>query len=274
MLRLRLVMIFSMLAASALGCSTRTTNLASSAPGAGDAAADAPSDAGRDAQPPLHLDDAGVVLCGPRPCACSNGADDDGDGLNDGLDPECTGPFDNDEASFATGRPGEAEGARCLDCFFDENPGHGDDDCRYPASCGEDGTAHGGGRNCDSCEPSTMCIDSCLARTPNGCDCFGCCEVDTPDGPLVLRLLHTCSMKPEDLADETKCPRCQQSDSCVNPCGPCELCHGKTLADLPPGCAAVGGPGYVCETGRVCGAALPCPELEYCELGCCIPIVF
>ncbi|HYQ14706.1 MAG TPA: hypothetical protein VEQ58_03080, partial [Polyangiaceae bacterium] len=35
--------------------------------------------------------------------ACSNGIDDDGDGLIDGFDPECTGLADDDEGSFATG---------------------------------------------------------------------------------------------------------------------------------------------------------------------------
>src|SRR5688572_6561790 len=41
-------------------------------------------------------------LCGGD-CVCDNGLDDDEDGLIDGLDPECTGPFDNDEGTFATG---------------------------------------------------------------------------------------------------------------------------------------------------------------------------
>src|SRR5262245_10911807 len=45
--------------------------------------------------------------CGSAGCACSNGIDDDGDGLVDGFDPECTGPLDNDEGSFATGIPGD-----------------------------------------------------------------------------------------------------------------------------------------------------------------------
>src|SRR5260221_8786085 len=36
---------------------------------------------------------------------CSDGKDNDGDGLIDGFDPECTGPWDNDESPFATGIP-------------------------------------------------------------------------------------------------------------------------------------------------------------------------
>ena len=46
-------------------------------------------------------------LCGGSGCACSDGKDNDGDGLIDGMDPECTGPLDNDEGSFATGIPGD-----------------------------------------------------------------------------------------------------------------------------------------------------------------------
>jgi hypothetical protein len=34
---------------------------------------------------------------------CSDDSDGDGDGLIDSADPECTGPADNDESSYATG---------------------------------------------------------------------------------------------------------------------------------------------------------------------------
>ncbi len=40
--------------------------------------------------------------------------DNDGDGLVDGFDPECTGPFDDDEATFATGIPGDNKDPRKL----------------------------------------------------------------------------------------------------------------------------------------------------------------
>src|SRR5690606_33835333 len=52
-------------------------------------------------------DGAIEVLCGSTPCACSDGQDNDGDGVADGFDSECTGPFDHDEGSFATGIPGD-----------------------------------------------------------------------------------------------------------------------------------------------------------------------
>ena len=38
---------------------------------------------------------------------CSDGKDNDGDGKVDYNDPECVGPLDNDEGSFATGIPGD-----------------------------------------------------------------------------------------------------------------------------------------------------------------------
>ena len=67
--------------------------------------------------------------CTPGGPQCSNCKDDDGDGLIDGFDPECTGPFDNDEGSFATGIPGDNKDAINQDCFFDGNSGAGNDGC-------------------------------------------------------------------------------------------------------------------------------------------------
>src|SRR6185295_17575680 len=46
-----------------------------------------------------------AALCDDHVCRCDNGKDDDGDGLSDGFDPECTGPYDDDETSFSTGSP-------------------------------------------------------------------------------------------------------------------------------------------------------------------------
>jgi hypothetical protein len=66
---------------------------------------------------------------------CSDGKDNDGDGLIDSRDPECTGPLDNDEGSFATGIPGDNVDPKWQDCFFDGNSGGGDDGCRYSTGC-------------------------------------------------------------------------------------------------------------------------------------------
>ena len=235
--------------------------------------------------------------------ACNNGLDDDGDGLADGLDPECTGSFDEDEGSFATGIPGDNKDPKWQDCFFDGNSGGGDDGCRYPTSCLLGDTA----ADDPDCELAQGCIDYCARLTPNGCDCFGCCTVQATDGSSVdIFTTATCSL--DKLGDEDACPRCQKSIGCDNPCGECELCPGKTVADLPESCVpppptgeggaggapdgaggswSTGGtgtggtagvpppPSYTCDGGQqVCGAGLPgCGAGLYCQLGCCMPIV-
>ncbi len=221
--------------------------------------------AGRDGGP--IVTDAGLVLCGSMPCACSNGLDDDADGLVDGFDPECTGAFDEDESSFATGLPGGGRGAPCQDCFFDANAGAGDDDCRYASSCGLVGNASGGTPQCSTCDVGATCRSACLPRTPNGCDCFGCCEIRVAGQIIPIWLNDACSL--ETLDDATKCPRCTPNPGCFNECGECELCPGKTAADLNAACASDGLP-YTCGTGAACGPAKPCSGLEYCAQGCCV----
>jgi hypothetical protein len=230
------------------------------------------NDAQTDAAPPYVVSDGGVVYCGKRPCACSNGVDDDDDDeLIDGFDPECTGPYDDDEASFATGEIKDGN-RRCSDCFFDGNPGY-DDGCRIPTSCVLTGNASNAGGNCNSCTPSAKCVDSCLSLTPNGCDCFGCCEIQDGMQSFAILLADTCSMAV--LADETKCPRCvltpDGAPRCYNPCGRCELCPGKTQSDLPADC----GGDYDCEDADLCGSTNAlCPGLAWCIQGCCAPILY
>jgi hypothetical protein len=220
---------------------------------------------------------------------CSNGLDDDGDGLVDGFDPECIGPLDNDEGSFATGIPGDNRDPKWQDCFFDGNSGAGDDDCRYATSCLYGDTA----QEDPACTVTEQCLDYCGARTPNGCDCFGCCTVGLGNGESVdVYTTSTCSL--DQLADEEACPRCTKSTACVNDCGECELCPGKTVEDLPDSCGSVtppvdppdggsagappdgGGdpppPIYTCDEGvTVCSVELPCSGDFYCQFGCCVP---
>src|SRR5260221_3327524 len=74
-------------------------------------------------------------MCTPGGPQCSNCIDDDGDGFIDGFDPECTGPFDNDEATFATGIPGDNKDPINQDCFFDGNSGAGNDGCNQHVCC-------------------------------------------------------------------------------------------------------------------------------------------
>ena len=66
---------------------------------------------------------------------CSDGIDNDGDGKIDYNDPECVGPLDNDEGTFATGIPGDNSDACKQDCFFDGNSGMGDDGCEWQLKC-------------------------------------------------------------------------------------------------------------------------------------------
>lgn len=225
----------------------------------------------------------GVVATGTS--ACSDGKDNDGDGLVDGFDPECTGPADNDERSFATGIPGDNRDPKWQDCFFDGNSGAGDDRCRYATEC-LTGDLPPDDKDCTLSE---ACIKFCAPLVPNGCDCFGCCTVQVPAGGSVdVQTTGTCAL--DKIGDEAACPRCVKSAACGNTCGHCELCPGKTVADLPVDCSPTGsggagsgaggtgaggasdGPGYTCDGGeQVCGVGLPsCALGRYCSQGCCL----
>lgn len=203
-------------------------------------------------------------LCGGD-CACSDGMDNDGDGLIDGMDPECTSPYDNDEGSFATGIPGDNVDPHWQDCFFDGNSGHGDDGCRYHTDC-----LTGDKEATDpDCTVTEMCLDFCRARTPNGCDCFGCCEITKEDGTVTtVQIGEDCS-----LATIDECTTCVMDDECINECGECELCPGREAEDLPDSCyddPDGGTPMYECEDGVTCTTSSDCAGDEYCSLGCCL----
>ncbi len=239
---------------------------------AGMDAAPGPTDGSVPVDSPFTVDPGGRVTCADgEPCACDNGVDDDGDGLVDGLDPECTGPYDDDEGSFSTGIPGDNIDF-CQDCFFDGNSGN-EEGCAYHTDClyGREPPPRGGAA-CFSCEVSDECIMNCRSRTPNGCDCFGCCAVTRDDGSTVNVILDSdCSLATID--DEDACPRCVQNTDCVNECGECELCPGREVSDLPAHCFAEDGgtTGYTCDDGeQVCGDGMPCPTGQYCQLGCCL----
>jgi hypothetical protein len=210
------------------------------------------------------------------PGVCANGIDDDGDGLVDGFDPECTGPADNDEGTFATGIPGDNRDPNWQDCFFDGNSGAGDDDCRYHTDClyGELSPED------EDCTLTDACVDFCAERTPNGCDCFGCCAVTDSDGNEVHVLLsESCSLA--NVEDEETCQRCEMNETCGNTCGRCELCLGKTVEDLPEDCGddeppppdsgEPPPPDYTCDNGDVCTPEIACGAGFYCQQGCCIP---
>jgi hypothetical protein len=238
-----------------------------------------PTDGGIDTQ------NVGVDAAGIGTAQCSNGIDDDNDGLPDYLDPECVGPLDDDESSFATGIPGDNIDACKQDCFFDGNSGMGDDGCDWQLKCDpltnnakcpyDKDYADKHTTECSfSASQSQTCVDRCRPLVPNGCDCFGCCAI--PGLTTPIRIAAGCTAADFDNPD--KCPPCTQVTQCANPCERCEICVGKPT--LPADCAGDGGtPVQTCENGwKPCGpgTATPadaCPENYGCVTGCCTPII-
>jgi hypothetical protein len=227
---------------------------------------------------------------------CTDGIDNDGDGKIDALDPECSGPLDNDEATFATGIPGDNKDLCKQDCFFDGNSGSGNDGCLWDLKC--DPLSPGAPKcpyNASKCGTppvqSQACIKYCGAITPNGCDCFGCCALPDSAGTIhTVMLIASCTVAV--LADQTKCPPCTQVADCNNPCEPCEICvnkpapdpscfpkkdGGATAGDGPTTCSWSCGTFTTCcdpaQTGCKC-AVLPsgCPAGTWCLTGCCVPV--
>jgi len=232
--------------------------------------------------------------------ACNDGKDNDGDGKADYDDPECVGPTDNDEASFATGIPGDNVDACKQDCFFDGNSGAGDDHCDWQLKCDPSNVGAGAEKKCPydasyasqhatecslSASQPQNCVDFCQRLTPNGCDCFGCCAV--PGAPTPIRLSATCTA--DKFSDPSACSPCTQVTACNNPCERCEICIGKTT--LPADCTntpADGGtydggydggytpqcPGTIVSCGPG-GQVAPtaCPAGTGCVTGCCLPII-
>ena len=210
--------------------------------------------------------------CGGKVYACTNGVDDDADGLVDLDDPECTGPCDDDEASFATGIPGDNVDCK-QDCFFDGNSGQGDDGCLWDLKCdpanpgGNIGCEYTGGSSCpDTAEQDPDCVDFCSTWVPNGCDCFGCCGVTNDAGEEIWIFLNgnaECSLQNLDACD-TCTPHI---GDCGNDCDPaqCEICFGET--EPPEGCDDSG-----CPEGKIsCKESSDCPTGDYCVTGCCVP---
>jgi hypothetical protein len=209
-----------------------------------------------------------------QPPACIDGKDNDGDGFIDDADLDCTSPYDNDESSFAIRTGTDEEDFYCRrDCFFDGNVSQGDDRCSYSPTC--DPANPGEARRCSyvpgrTCEAQTDgCLAACLPKTPNGCDCFGCCALSRGAGAVTVLLSTYCDS--EHLDDPVRCPRCTQQPSCLNPCERCERCFGGVMPE--PGCAPSGrcAPGVTpCGPGGV--DACSCPGDTYCVTGCCVPL--
>ena len=134
-----------------------------------------------------------------------------------------------------------------------------------------------GSSGCKNCETSQQCYDYCRPRTPNGCDCFGCCEVNLPDGTKETVVLgEGCSLDNLDACQTG----CVLSESCANTCGRCELCLGKTVDDLPADCftqpddMGTEVPPQSCDDGETpCADTDDCATGFYCQLGCCLQVI-
>jgi hypothetical protein len=214
-------------------------------------------------------------LCRGKVYECGNCRDDDDDGRIDAEDRECTGPCDNLENSLSVGLPGESSGACNMDCYFDSGNGAGSEDCNFSQHCDELTVAPdyppSGESSClydentkipgtnGTCadlraEQPAGCAATCGPLTPNGCDCFGCCELPAGSGSYIWL--------------ETSLP-CSPVEACLNRCEPCELCVGRP--EPLPSCASAE---EACTTGyRSCGGTeeLRCQAGAYCVTGCCIP---
>jgi hypothetical protein len=212
------------------------------------------------------------VDCGGQIWDCGDGEDNDGDGFTDLMDPECTGPCDDDEGSYQTGIPGDNVDCK-QDCFFDGNSGQGDDGCIWslkcdPANPGEFiGCEYADSNSCENSNPPNQtedCIMFCEQFVPPGCDCFGCCTVQGPDGPVDIFLNGDPECNVDNLDACTMCT--SQIEECGNPCIPedCEICFGET--EPPEGCD-----GNECLSELPCTDNPDCPTDFFCYLGCCFP---
>lgn len=287
------------------------------APGLDAPGLDAPA---ADAPPPdgdIVLVDGGILLpdgaivsclpvtCGGRLYQCGNCLDDDGDGVTDAADPGCIGACDNSEDVYDLRIPGGDTPTCMIDCYYDEDQGPGNDQCTYDSRCdplGPDVPAcppdpDGPGVRCPSPLPAT-CEDVCGPITPNGCDCFGCCELPAGSGSFVF-LGSTpepghAACSPETVDDPLSCRPCTPNMDCLNTCERCELCLGRDT--LPPDCFPPPDAGTPIDAGPFDGGgidaggsdagmpSLRCPAGEqpcglpgdpacaadfYCLTGCC-----
>jgi hypothetical protein len=259
-------------------------------PGAGGEGAFPIEVAGADAGPSSNPTPPGPcvpVSCGGTLRQCGNCSDDDGDGRIDAEDPECLGPCDDSEAELFSGISVRVNGSCRSDCYFDLNSGSGDDGCNWSFRCDPQATAPlyspTGLAMCEYDPTLAVCqMDSararaceagCLPLTPNGCDCFGCCELPAQSGNYIWlgseNQQNHCEL--ESSADPTKCRPCTPVPSCQNDCKECELCVGKPT--LPASCGSAARP--ACAEGvQPCDPSDSgsCGALHYCITGCCVPL--
>lgn len=239
---------------------------------------------GRGGAPEGGAPDCIPIQCEGMVKACGNCDDDDGDGLIDALDPECLGPCDNDEAGLSSGLSGNTSNTCRQDCYFDSDDGAGNDQCLWSQACDERSVAPdyppSGEARCAyvegaapmgvACEAalqtqSDTCLERCLPLVPNGCDCFGCCELPARSGNsyYIGRAAGADGCQLDRLDDPAVCPPCTQVPGCKNPCERCEACVGGSPEDDCDPAAACEADNPPCPDGR-CGVG------RYCVTGCCI----
>lgn len=182
------------------------------------------------------------VTCGGKQYICADCIDNDSDNLVDAADPDCLGPCDNNESGFNIDIDGSAPGNCDMDCYFDDNNGRGDDECVWDFRCDPDEQHYKDGKENVVCaydpnavhagceallqEQTATCRNVCAHFTPNGCDCWGCCEIKG-----IYRFIGSPGC---DLQHLDACDPCTPVPSCENPCSECELCIGETT--LPDYC--------------------------------------
>jgi hypothetical protein len=227
--------------------------------------------------------------CGSTVYPCGDCDDNDGDGLIDADDPECLGPCDATEGSLMLGIQGNDPGSCIADCAFDRGAAR-NDGCTYSHRCDElaiapsypptgrsmceydeDATIPGSGLTCSEMREvqPDACRELCLPLAPNGCDCFGCCEIPGRSQRYVWvgrdgADVDGCTDRTLD--DPNACPPCTPVRSCFNPCDACEYCTGGVTPE--PTCPGVA----ACDGGRTaCTGRASCPSGHYCITGCCVP---
>lgn len=211
--------------------------------------------------------------CGNKVYACADGIDNDDDGKTDMADPECLSPCNDDEGAFFHGIP--TGNWDCgMDCMVDANWGQGDDGCKSSAVCQPvipEGLGCAFDPNFSVCDDpiDPQCLATCLPSVPPGCDCFGCCEVDTGDGKITVQ-----TGLPDDdcrLDNLDGCVSCVQNEGCLRPCDAqnCEWCFGDT--NPAPNCEEISCP----DDAQSCSVDAmgndDCPPCQHCLLGCCTP---
>ena len=236
----------------------------------------------------------------------------------DSLDPDCLGACQNNEARVLRSDPSQNNAPCKADCYWDQDTGSGNDSCYWnhqcdpfeqspaPAAtspeigCTYDPNTHVGGapvpagqKDCAYllANQPKLCTDFCKPLTPNGCDCFGCCENPNDKGHYVYAGSvnaagqPTCTADQATLMDSTKCKACTPVPGCQNTCEHCEICFGGAplpadcfgdMAGSPPSTDMAGAPPppppQTCPAGQAaCGlpGQAPCDPGFYCVTGCC-----